>query len=174
VVLASFSPAELTPLMPETYDQWEDFPEETPDLPLSRCPCPFPPGTREKEMFMRWRWLRGKSLHHPDDERLPDSVGFEPVPGFRDGEFFRGLLLSQEPEGTVVVPDQMERPASRRYSDGPGMKERRKRAKARQQDPEQKQKDAARKRASRAFQKRKRQHRAAAAEAALPSLSASR
>jgi hypothetical protein len=152
--------------MPESYDVWEDFPEETPDLPLDDKPCPFPPGTREKEIFLRSRWRRGKSLHHPDDAPLDDREGFEPVPGLRDGDVVRGLRLVQEGDDYKPVKGQKRRPKLQPYSDGPGMEERRSRARERQQTPEAKKRDAARKRACRAFQRKQREEEKAAAACA--------
>jgi hypothetical protein len=141
----------------EHYDVWSDVVELLEDLPLDDQPTDALPGTPEKEAVFQSRIRRRRNIFHPLDAALPDNVGFEPVPGFRDGEFFRGMLLSQERDGSVaVVPGQKRRPKLKKYSDGPGMEERRKRAKARAADPERKRKDAARARAARAFQKRKR------------------
>jgi hypothetical protein len=161
--------------MPETpYDPLADPVELLEDLPLDGNPTDALPGTPEKEAVFQDRIRRGRNIFHPLDARLPDKAGFAPVAGARGGDYHRGLLLVRDRDDYSPAPDQMERPASRRYSDGPGAEERRKRSRARAADPEVKRRDAARRKATRAFQKRKRLHAIAAEEAALPSLSASR
>jgi hypothetical protein len=149
------------------YDPWTDVVELLEDLPLDDNPTDALPGTPEKEAVFQDRIRRGRSIFHPLDAKLPDKVGFAPVAGIRDGDTMRGLLLEHDGDGDYrPVEGQKRRPKLKPYSDGPGMEERRKRARERQQTPEAKKRDAARKRACRAFQRKQREEEKAAAACA--------
>lgn len=139
----------------EPYDPWEDFPELIPDPPLDDCPTDALPGTPEREQVMASRAERGRSIFHPGDARLPDSVGFAPAP-WSNGEVLRGALLQRDGDDWEPVPDQLPRPVPTMATDGPGLAARRARAREKAKDPAYRARQAAVKRASRAFQSRQR------------------
>lgn len=140
----------------ETYDPWEDFPELVPDLPIDNLPTDALPGTMEKEQVMAARAARRRSIFHPDDARLPDTVGFTPLPLPGCGDSQRGSLVQCAGGDWEPVPGQIPRPVPTLATDGPGLAARRARAREKAKDPVYRARMAMIKRAHRAFKRRQR------------------
>lgn len=51
--------------------------------PLPPFPTIAPPGSAAKMTIMRWRFMRGEQLHHPDDNKEVDQELIDPFNGER-------------------------------------------------------------------------------------------